>query len=343
MLIEDVELTYSHVGLGELGEVALVNLFAAALAHRLTAGREVRLPDVVDTAGQALYPAYYRTHVRVSPRHLLRSFRLWDRVAVGVAPQLFGGMLIEAEYQLGRPGEIGGTPSDWRDSGLPWMRGSNLFVVSGARGEPQVSRPRAGQLAELPKLAQEPDSMRHFRTARSGGIDLAGIGGVGGLGGLLATPEPLRYALLPGRDAAPGANAMFSKFVEILDAAEHGFLTAQLWPPLPVALADSLTLLERELYFFANCGAHEEVLVTVEGRFEPCPASLHGSGAPAGDTVPAGLWSAVLEVYHAASRAQLAACRTVKLLAVPAGRQSLLRDAERLLSRYASPAAPDCS
>jgi probable biosynthetic protein (TIGR04098 family) len=336
MLSEEVELTYSHVELGGLREAAAMELFAAALARRLTQDTGIRLPQVTNVRGQRLYPAYYHTHLRVPAAGRLDRFGLWDRVTVAVEAASYGGILIEGRYALGAPGEIGGGgpgggpgggSGDGPDEAAAavTLHGSSMFVVEGMRDEPEAAPPRAGQLAALPRLADEPEAMERFRAARGRGI------AAGALAGPLASREPIRYRVRSGRDAAPGRNLLFARFVDIFDWAERELLERRVWPPFPAALLDSLAPLERELFYFGNCGAGEELRVVLAGRLAPCPSDLHGADAA---VVSAGLWEAEMEVYEAARGTRLASARVHKLFAVSSARQSALRDAERLVAHH---------
>jgi probable biosynthetic protein (TIGR04098 family) len=344
VLSETFELTLCHVGLGSLSEPALLTLFADAQAHCLTAGTDGTLREVVDAAGHLLYPAYYRTHLKVPPERLLDSFRLWDRVSVGVDLKSFGGMQLDGTYVLGHAGEVAPDPVAWGSARLPAMRGSTLFVVDHRDREQQVSIPAAGRIATLEKLARPPAEMDLFRRARALGARFFQPLDDPGPAALLAQRAPIRYPILPGRDVAAGREAayaghtlLFARFAEVMDEAERILLAEQVWPPFPRDLLRCRTVLERETYYFGTCGADQAIEAGVRAWLSPCPPRLHGNGA---EIVSAATLRSVVELYDEASRRLLAVARAEKLLAVPSTDQGLLRDVERLLAEPAAEPSP---
>lgn len=324
-MIRTLQLTLSHVGLGDLRESALLEIFAGVQAEALTAGTGVPLDEMVDRDGRMLYPAYYHTHLRVPPDRPLEQHRLWREVAVGVDVRTFGRMLLDSTYVLGRPGEVEEDPARWEGSGLPVMRGANMFVVDGLEGEPQVSVPKAGCVAALPGLTAPPPSMDRFRRARTEG-SLAPH-----FQGNLASSEPVRYRVARGRDAAPGRNMPFSRFTDIMEHAEWALLAERVAPAFPLPLLDSRRLLERETFYFDNCRGGEVVETRLRARLARCRPDLHGTAT---DVVSAGLLTTVLELTQHGTNALLAVSRARKLFLVPTARQSVLRDAERLLFQH---------
>jgi probable biosynthetic protein (TIGR04098 family) len=323
MLIEQVELTLSHVGLGGLSEFSLLALFASAQAHALMQGRSHTLNDVVDRDGAALYPSYYMTHVTVPPGANLASYRVWDRVEVGVEVSCFGGVLLDSNYALGRKGSLG--DGDWETRTVPRMHASSMFVLDNHVGEQQLSRPRAGCLAELPSLASPPASMDRFREARVRGR----IGNE--LRQRPASTQPLTHAVVPVRDAALGRAMMFAKFTEIMEIAERQFLQ-RLRPAFPGGLLDCRAPLERETYYFANVRAGATIETYVTAHVDTAPRVLAAADA---DAIAAPRVSFELELFEAQTNELLAVSRSSSVFAIGKGQQSALRDAERLLNAHA--------
>ena len=323
-MIETVELTLSHVGLGDLNEFALLNLFASLQARVLTAGTGKTLSEIADKDGRGLYPAYYRTHLRVPANRPLARHQLWRPLRIGLEVRTFGRMLLESTCVAGFPEEVAEDPEQWTDS-LPILDGSNMFIVEGEDEEQQVAVPAAGCVARLPSLTAPPESMDRFRRVRTeGSLDP-------GFDGPLRCEGSIPYPIVAGRDAAPGRNMVFSRFVEIMDHAEWTLLAERVRPGFPTALVACRQLLERETFYFGNCRSGEVVEAEIRGRLVVGPPEFHG---PATAAISVGILSFFLELYQRGSNMLLAAARVRKLLKVPTARQSLLRDAERLLFQY---------
>jgi hypothetical protein len=94
-------------------------------------------------------------------------------------------------------------------------------------------------------------------------------------------------------------------------------------------------VLEREVYYFLNCGAGEVILANVSGDVAPCAPDFHGD---AKDVVSGGIYTLNIELYQEKTGALLAAAKVTKLLAIPATRRALLREAERLILKHHKPA-----
>ena len=327
MLVDEVELTLSHVDLGHLDEQAAMILFANAHSHCLTAGTGHTLRDVTDAQGATLYGGYYWTHLTVPPGRRLEQHRVWDRVAVGVDVRVSGSLLLSSSYVLGRPGEVDpADPARWDHDGLPSLRAGNTFFVDGIEGERRPSAPRPGALAALPKHEGIPASLDRFREQRArASIDPA-------FDGPLRSARPIAYPTVAGRDLRPGHAIMFARYIQIADTVERAFLTGELWPPLPRALADCLSVLERETFYFANARGEPCLRGTVRGRLSRCAPDLHG---PDRDVVSGGLWTAISEIYDE-DNVLLVTSRVRKLLAVPRAEQRLVTQAERIMATHAT-------
>ena len=154
MLIDNVELTMSHVGLGDLSEYALMTLFGNAHSHQLVKGLGINPSQIIDQDGNPLYPAYFRTYLKVSPQRLLNSFKLWDNVDVAVDVSKYGAMILSSKYVIGKNGEVPEDVEEWNNSNMPYMEGCNLITIDIAGSESakrKVSAPKAGYMADLKK------------------------------------------------------------------------------------------------------------------------------------------------------------------------------------------------
>ncbi len=323
MLIETVELTLSHVGLGELREVPLIAMFASAQAHALVAGTEHTLHDITDAAGAKLYPSYSWLLLRVPPARSLRRFRVWDRVAIGVDVKRFGGLVLDSTYVLGAPDELAANAQDWKLDEVPSMRAMSVWTVDGAAGEPQPSTPRLGAIATLPSLSAAPEAMTRFRAIRGEGtFDRAPRS--------WSTQSPIRYPIHTGRDVARDRNLMFATYVEIMEVAAETLLRERAWPAFPSELLEYRVLLEREVFFLANTSGGSHVLVDVRASLTSCPNDLHGTGD---DVVSAGVLDLVFELYEEGTNTLLVVARARELFLLPRRRGSLLADLSRFVPK----------
>ncbi len=313
MLIEEVELTLSHVGLGRLSEYALLALFASAQAHALTRDTGGTLHDVRDADGHSLYPGYYMTHLRVPPTRTLGSWGVWDRAALAVEVACFGGVLLDSKYRFASSAQ------ELEGGRGPSMHASSMFMLADhGSGEPQLAKPRAGCVAKLEALRAPPASMDRFRRARvEGRIDASE---------LAPRSRAVTLDVRAGRDAAPGHNMMFAKFSELMGLAERRFLAEQL--RLSEPLLDCLTPLERETYYFANVGANERVEVDVRVQLAPVASDTPKENERG---VLLGLVRTQLELSAGRDRELLALSRAEHVFEVPSAQQSVMRAAERAL------------
>jgi probable biosynthetic protein (TIGR04098 family) len=320
VLIDSIELTLGHVGLGNLGEVPLLTLFASAQAHRLTMATGHTLRDVTDVDGSHLYPGYLWLHLRVPPSRRLDSFRLWDRVAVGVDVRRYGRMILDSTYVLGADAELPPDAAAWNLDALPSMRAASVWVIDGP-GDPQPSAPKQDAIADLPVLKAAPEAVARVRVIRA-------AGGFGREPRRWSTRAPIAYPLRSGRDVARDHNLMFATYVEIMEVAAATLLGEEAWPALPAALLDHRVLLEREVFFLSHTGPGKQVLVDVRADLSPCAQDLHGA---AGDQVSAGILDLVCELYEAGSNTLLAVARARELFLVPRSRATLITDLARFM------------
>jgi probable biosynthetic protein (TIGR04098 family) len=322
MLIESVELTLTHVGLGTLTEPVLMSLFANAHSHEITAGTGASIRDITDPAGRVLYPGYYWTHLKVPPHRLLSRYRVWDRLSVGVHVRAFGRMMLDSSYIVADEGQVPDRIDAWGAGEYPIMEGSNLFTIDENQAEPQAAAPKAGTVSPLPSLDRPPASMDRFRTVRSTGL-------------IAPAPESnamfrsrVAYPVAEGRDAAPGHNVAFFGYATILDRAEWVALARRIHPAFSPGLLECRQLLDREIFYLEGCRAGGTVEVEVAGRFE---ASIPSSETPRGECVEAGILSTDSWMYSRKSNRLLVVARTRKVVQVSRARPGLLREAERLI------------
>ena len=83
-MIETVELTPAVVGLGNLHEAALLALFADTHYRILTRGKSTTPREIVNKAGEPLYPSVVAVEAQFPAQRPLASHALWHRFDLGV-------------------------------------------------------------------------------------------------------------------------------------------------------------------------------------------------------------------------------------------------------------------
>lgn len=328
MLIENIELTMSHVGLGNMNEYALMVLFGNAHSHHLTAGRANNPSEIESIDGEILYPAYFMTRLKVPLNNLLPSFKLWEAVSVGVDVQRFGDTLLQSDYIIGRQDGINDDPESWADSDLPSMTGNNLIVAESMNGQTakrQVSNPNPETICELAKVKRPPAGLTLSRKIRANGFDDFG------LSAQFQNQQPLIYPIKPIRDALGGHAMIFAKYAEIMDIIEYDFLSQQLFPALSDSLLDKLNVVERDIYYYGNCYAGEELSVNLCGEIELADISELSDDY---DFIPAAYLSLNFEIYQHRTKTLLAMSRVKKVFAIPMKDQEVIADLRRCVDKY---------
>lgn len=316
MLIRESELGLGLIGLGRMTEFAAMTVWADAQACALTAGTGGTLRDVVDTSGARLYPGYFWTHVAVPPNRMFERHQVWDRIAVGVDVRVLGPIL-DSTYVLGTPAELA-MPAAERPV-LPAMRGAAMFFVEGRAGEPQPASPKKGTVAELQKLEKAPAALAAFKDVRLRGVvDVE-------FTGRIRLAAPIEYPIVAGRDAAVGHSLVFAQFVRLFDAAECALLS-ELRPPAPAELIEQLAVLDREVFYFDNCGPGSVAVIDATATIERCAPDLIGTP----DQISAAIVKLALTAHERNSGRMLAVSSVRKLLVVPRTRPAMLHAAERL-------------
>jgi probable biosynthetic protein (TIGR04098 family) len=326
MLIENIELTMSHVGLGTLNEYALMVLFGNAHSHHLVQGLDITADKIKDEQGLTLYPAYFMTHLKV-PSHLpLSSYKLWDKVDVGVDVVRFGDTILKSAYVLGKEGDVPEDTSKWSPEEFPYMKGCNLITVDVSElggTNRRVSVPRQDCIASLPKISRPPEALSRARNIRTNGFDI-------NISKKLHSKEPFTYVVMNDQDAAPGHAMLFAKYVKIMDWAEHLLLSEQLKPGFQLEVLQNLSTLEREIYYYGNCFAGETLDVFIHGDIKECEPDFHGDAL---NIISAAILTFQIEIYQQKRNSLLAIAYVNKLLALPTSMQDLIPDVRRIIKK----------
>jgi probable biosynthetic protein (TIGR04098 family) len=324
MLLETIELTMSHVGLGNLTEYALLVLFGNSHSHYLTMGTGITPDKIIDEAGRLLYPAYYKTHLKVPVEAVLSGYKLWEEVQIGVDVQRFGANLLESTYIFGRKGEIPGRPEEWNPERFPSMKGNNLLLVDVTEADQEDNRtfssPKIGYMADIEKAKRPPAAIQQANSVKSDGF--------ANIKSTIKNESPVIFNVVSGRDASPGHAMIFAKFSEIMDYGEMMFLAAEN-TGFSLELWRQLELLEREVFYYANCFAGETLEIYLTGGIEAIAEDFNRK-LPDGRLPKAYLFFQV-DIYKQKNHLLLAKARVKKLLAVPPGSTELMEKADKLV------------
>lgn len=323
-MVENIELTMSHVGLGELSEYALMTLFGNAHSHRLVKDLDINPSQMADSQGAPLYPAYFRTHLTVPAHCMLSSFKLWDIVDVGVDVSRYGKMILSSDYIIGKKGSIGENPEEWDETSWPTMRGNNLITVDIAgnlSAKRKVSVPDNNLIAPLKALKTVPVYVRKSNEMKETGFGIRG-------NPLLSPEDAFVFYVESHQDAAPGHAMMFAQFVRIMDWAEKRLLTRRIAPGFPVDLINHLNVLEREIYYYSNCFCDTELLIYIKGDIKSCQNDYHGSPASFISVFTAEF---EFEIYERSRNNLLCIGYVKKLFCMPTAQQDYLPVIKKIL------------
>lgn len=324
MMINSMQLTMSHTGLGDLNEYALMVLFGNAHSFRLVHDIDITPNQIVSIDGVTLYPAYFWTHLKVPLCDLLPNFKLWEFIDVGVDVKKFGETLLESSYVLGHKGTIisGTDVNDAKKN--PVMLGNNLIVaedLNASTSRRSVLNPMSGKISELPKVTRSPQAIAKSRSIRSSGVRtmLESI--------RFESQEPFVYEVIEGRDCHHGHAMIFAKFSELLDMAELNYLSKNIYPGISKALISRLNVIDREIYYFGNCYAGEDLEIYLVGDIE---INQDDEVQDDIDFIPAAFLHEGFEVYQRSTRTLIASSITKKVFAIPMHEQENIHDLHRI-------------
>lgn len=306
-MIERVQLTPAITGLGDLHEPALLALIADVHYRILTRG-QITPREIVNKAGEPLYPSIFALHVQVPAERSLEQHALWQSFDLGVDVRSFGRQFLAVDAVIGNAGELPDDVAAWGRLAVPSVRWSGAWTTTRPDGQHELANP--SNLPELPRLTALPPAIASAREALTRGAITT------------APPrmQPIHYHVHAGRDAAPGRQIMFSQFVVIADAAERTFLTDRVYPAFPASVLDLLSLRERKIFYYANCRANDaiETFATATLRRVDTSASITSS----------------LELINARTKELLALVETTKSVAILSTQPGVLQTIERLLARH---------
>jgi probable biosynthetic protein (TIGR04098 family) len=175
------------------------------------------------------------------------------------------------------------------------------------------------------KATRPPAGLALSRKIRANGFDDFG------LSTQFQNQQPIIYPIKPIRDALGGHAMIFAKYAEIMDIVEYDFLSQQLFPALSDSLLDKLNVVERDIYYYGNCYAGEELSINLCGEIEVADISELTDDH---DFIP-GAWLCLnFEIVQHRTKTLLAMARVKKVFAIPMKDQELLADLRRNIDKY---------
>jgi probable biosynthetic protein (TIGR04098 family) len=261
MYSETTELTYSHLDLGALNEFGLMCLFGSLHSKALVRGLAITVEDIKDHHGRRLYPAYFHTHLRVPESCPLSRFSAWRRVQLGIELRRFGKCYLDSSYVIKPEGDPVPAPADFESGAYPTMHGNNLFIVDVSEDSSvarQLAAPESARVAPLEPVGEKPVAIQRARETNQDRTLRKGRHYS------LSSHESIAYAVVPGRDVAVGHAMIFARFCQVMDYAEHIFLTEQLELLVGQSELAEHHLLEREIFYFNNAYAGDTIDIGVK-------------------------------------------------------------------------------
>lgn len=316
MLIQTVRLTPSHVDLGCLSECSLMNLFAGAYLDAIMAGTNQKFTAIRDAKGNRLYPGFYKTELQLPSSTYLNQFALGDEVTVGVSLKIFGGMIIDATFALGKAGELEEREEAWTPDRYVMLWGGALFVVEEGRlSTPQPSVPIAEYLQNMTKIKIPPKAIEEFTSIQSSGKILSSFSPN------LYEVWETRYTPHAIRDYAPGHALMFSTFSKICSIGEFQFLRTSAHPKIPKRILSCVQPWSRMVYYLGNVYGEHDVIVRTSARLDK-----DERGKDAYEV------SFVTELFEAYENTLVGLSYSRHGIILPEGNRQLRNDLERMVS-----------
>lgn len=323
MLREQIELSYSHVGLGSLTEKALVTLFANGLVKALVRGTDLKPSELRDARGAVLYPGFYRTHLKVRPEGFLEQSVLWDTVEITSDVKRWGGVFVESRHALTVPG--GDAAEGFPDDADAVMTGSVVLTIDATSGRPQPSSASSSSFQRLPQLTDPPASLERFAEVESSPMrEVAPVHGLGYERIPFVVDE--RCAAPAARAAYVGHTMLFSHLIDILDHAETVYLGQRVDPGFTSEMLARRSLLEREIVYFSMPRLGSAVEVSLDILLDETPRPWNGDDAH----TCAAVFEASAEVRSKEDNGRVAAARTKKMIVVEQARQDIVKDTRRI-------------
>ena len=224
--------------------------------QHMSAIAEVPSKDVVDEAGDRLYPTFFYVEVVFPPSRPMATYGENDHLTVVSTLRRFGLSMLDGEHYL--------FPAHWPESrkhppstpeqalqeGVPYLRFSNSFVKQWRGAEwLKQSRPKNPGFNRIRELAEPPDSSAVLVQAKEKKrlLDVPTT-----YVPLTLGPLEFDYRIVPDRDLNGAGLLYFANYPTFLDIAERKVLSSGRELSLGDALLDRRTLVHRKSAYLSN-------------------------------------------------------------------------------------------
>src|SRR5262249_6858557 len=170
-----------------------------------------------------------------------------------------GRSMMDGDHRLYEPGELA-EPLPVELPPAPFVRLSNVLVAVGSGADDlTIATPHNADVERVPPLADEPDSYRIIKQARSEGRFFAPPAEATGLWPGTRVAD---YELNPDRDLNGVGLLYFANYVAFMDVAERQLLAAAC--ELSAADIDRRLTVRRRIGYYGNAQANDRLAIEVE-------------------------------------------------------------------------------
>ena len=262
-MVEDLEIGMPLTGINRLSENGLLKYLGDLRWRHLARISGVPSCDLVDDAGQRLYPTFFYVESSFPPTCPMAHFGENDRFHVIDSVRRFGSSMLDGVSYLipSDRSEAMAEPIDSFDQAaalrVPVVRMANIFVMKFNGAEwLKKGRPQDRLISGVRELADPPDCYSIAKRAEADGcIDTPD---------LEVDVQPLqqneveyRYAVQPDRDVNGVGLLYFANYLLFLDLAERTALqrAEDWWPDEAI---NGRTLVNRKLVYLNNASWRDE-------------------------------------------------------------------------------------
>lgn len=268
-----------HTGGNHLSEVALLQHTGALQWQAIARRCGMRMRELRSEHDRPVYASFYYAGI-FCPRHRpLSCHRIDDRLGFATTVRLFGDTMVDGWHRLQTEEELAsgdpdiGPTAAVADLGADtWVRMSNVFVAKrNGAARLEVCSPVNLDPRHFSRSSERFDTYRKIKEVRRA----EDFQWPGSESGKLVGQGVTRIPINPDRDINGVGLVYFANYITFLDTAErrllHGLEGAG--PRLDVA---SRSLVRREIAYYANANADDEVAVRVRiHQLESPPEAPH--------------------------------------------------------------------
>ena len=259
-MAESVEIGMPLMGIGNLCENAFLKYLGDVRWRHITHLTGIPSRQLVDDAGNRLYPAFFYVELRFPKTRPMSSFGENDTLMVMDTVRRYGGSVLDGTVYLIPPESLSlaarplSNIEEALGRGIPAVRMSNAFVMKFDGAEwLKRSRPKDGILDNIAELPGPPDSLETSKSVQAGARLSAPVDGYFALH---QTETPYTYPIQPDRDVNGVGLLYFANYPLFLDLAERHALQTESWPD---SLINTRSLFNRRIVYLNNAAWHDSL------------------------------------------------------------------------------------